>query len=92
VYVTELPRGPQDLRSWRLGRPERELPGRVTMRSPDGSIVARLICPGVEFLAPHAIAVDSNGAIYVSEVPESFGKSTGRPRRSHRCLRKFEPR
>jgi DNA-binding beta-propeller fold protein YncE len=91
VYVTELPRGPKDLKSWRLGRPEHELPGRVTIRSPDGSITAQLICPGVEFIAPHAIAVDSTGAIYVSEVPESFGNATGRPRRSHRCLRKFRP-
>lgn len=90
VYVTELPRGPQDLKSWRLGRAGQELPGGVTIRSRDGSITARLMCPGVEFLAPHAIAVDSTGAIYVSEVPESLGNSTGRPRRLHRCLRKFE--
>jgi DNA-binding beta-propeller fold protein YncE len=92
VYVTELPRGPQDLKSWRLGRAEHELPGRVTIRSPDGAITAQLICPGVEFPAPHAIAVDSTGAIYVSEIPESLANYTGRPRRPHRCLRKFEPR
>lgn len=91
VYVTELPRGPRDLKSWRLGRAERELLGQVTIRSSDGAIIAQLDCPGVEFLAPHAIAVDSTGAIYVSEVQESFASYTGRPLRAHRCLRKFEP-
>ncbi|MEX3954137.1 hypothetical protein AB4Y40_41525 [Paraburkholderia sp. EG287B] len=91
VYVTELPRGPLDLKSWRLGRAYEELPGEVTMRLPDGAIIARLSCPGVEFLAPHAIAVDSTGAVYVSEVPESFASYTGRPLRPHRCLRKFVP-
>ncbi len=92
LYVAELPRGPLDLKSWRLGRAERELPGRVTMRAPDGSIAARLSYPEVEFLAPHAIAVDSTGAVYVSEVPDSLANSTGRPHRPHRCLRKFNPR
>ena len=92
AYVAEIPRGPRDLKSWRLGRAEQELPGRVTIRSADGSIVSRVNCPGVEFPAPHAIAVDSTGAIYVSEVPESFANYTGKPHFPHRCLRKFEPR
>ncbi|MGF6529416.1 DNA-binding beta-propeller fold protein YncE [Paraburkholderia sp. GAS206C] len=91
VYVTELPRGPLDLKSWRLGRAGQESPGRVTIRSSNGTIVAKVVCPGVEFLAPHAIAVDSTGAIYVSEVPESLANYTGKPHRTHRCLRKFEP-
>jgi DNA-binding beta-propeller fold protein YncE len=92
MYVTELARGPQDLKSWRLGPAKQELPGRVTIWSPDRSIIARIGYPTVNFLAPHAIAIDSTGAIYVSEVPESFANWTGRPHRPHRCLRKFEPR
>jgi NHL repeat len=92
VYVTELPRGPLDLKSWRLGRAEEELPGRVTVRSSTGAIVAQVTCPELEFPAPHAIAVDSSGAVYVSEVPESLSNYTGKPRRLHRCLRKFRPR
>ncbi len=91
IYVAELARGPSDLKSWRLGRAEEELRGRVTVWSPDRTIVARLSFPAVEFLAPHAIAIDSKGAIYVAEVPESFAKSTRRPRRLHRCLHKFKP-
>jgi DNA-binding beta-propeller fold protein YncE len=92
MYVTELARGPRDLKSWRLGPAEQEIPGRITVFSPDRAIAARISYPAVEFLAPHAIAVDSSGAIYVSEVPESFAKSTGRSLRPHRCLRKFELR
>ncbi|SPB14152.1 NHL repeat-containing protein [Caballeronia novacaledonica] len=91
VYVTELPRGPKDLKSWRLGRAQSEMAGRVTVRTSDGAIVTAIDCPGVEFPAPHAIAVDSTGAVYVSEVPESFANYTGRPLRRHRCLRKFMP-
>ncbi|MBI0374793.1 hypothetical protein JBE27_00485 [Streptomyces albiflaviniger] len=92
VYVTELARGPLDVKSWRLGAAERELPGRVTVWSPDRSNAARIGPPAAGFLAPHAIAVDSTGAVYVSEVPQSFARSTGRPDRPHRCLHKFEPR
>ena len=88
VYVTELARGPRDLKSWRLGRPGHELPGRVSVWSPHGGMVAR-ISSAVNLLAPHAIAVDSIGAIYVAEVPQSFATATGRPRRQHRCLHKF---
>lgn len=92
VYVTELARGPRDLKSWRQGPTDRELPGQVTVWSPGRSIVARIGLPSAEFLAPHAIAVDSTGAIYVSEVPESFARSTRRPPRAHRCLHKYAPR
>jgi DNA-binding beta-propeller fold protein YncE len=92
VYVTELPRGPLDLKSWRLGRASDELPGRVTVRTSTGTAIARVTSPGVEFQAPHALAVDSEGAIYVSEVPESLANYTGRKHRPQRCLRKFRPR
>ncbi|MGW4336012.1 hypothetical protein ACWEK5_24870 [Rhodococcus koreensis] len=92
IYVTELPRGPMDLESWRLGRADVTLPGRVSVWSPHGSLAGRIEPPECEFAAPHAIAVDSSGAFYVSEVPESFATSTGRPQRIHRCLRKFQPR
>ncbi|CAG9269596.1 hypothetical protein [Paraburkholderia caribensis] len=92
AYVTELPRGPADIKSWRLGRAAQELPGRVTIRSSEGSIIGQVQCKGLDFPAPHAVAVDSKGAVYVSEVPESFAGYTGRPYSLHRCLRKFEPR
>ncbi|MCA1495011.1 hypothetical protein I6F11_29820, partial [Ensifer sp. NBAIM29] len=78
LYVTELPRGPKDLKSWRLGPATEELPGRVTIRSPGGSVSTQLSLPEFEFRAPHALAVDSAGAIYVAEVPDSFAKYTGK--------------
>ncbi|PDT50879.1 MULTISPECIES: peptidyl-alpha-hydroxyglycine alpha-amidating lyase family protein [Sinorhizobium] len=89
LYVTELPRGPKDLKSWRLGPAIEELPGRVTIRSPDGAMSAQLSFPEFEFHAPHALAVDSAGAIYVAEVPDSFAKYTGKTPTPQRCLRKF---
>lgn len=92
VYVTELARGPNDMKSWRLGRADHELPGRMTIWSCDGSMVARITSPTVDFAAPHAIAIDSKGAIYVSEVPESFARATGRSHQQHRCLHKLELR
>jgi len=50
---------------------------RVTITRPDGSIVARLgtQLAGTErgtFIAPHGIAVDSHGDIYIAEV--GFGQ------------------
>ncbi|MCA1220798.1 hypothetical protein [Streptomyces sp. 8L] len=92
LYVAELARGPRDLASWRLGRAEEELPGQVRVWDRDRTVVARIGPPTVEFLAPHAVAVDSVGALYVSEVPDSFANFTGRPHRKHRCLHKFVPR
>lgn len=92
IYVTELARGPRDIHSWRLGPADRELPGRVTIWTAAGAIAARFAEPETVFRAPHAVAVDSAGAIYVAEVPESFENHTGRPRHPHRCLRKFERR
>lgn len=91
IYVTELPRGPRDITSWRLGPAVHEAPGRVTVWSADGTMVARLGAPAVVFAAPHAVAVDSTGSFYVAEVPESFFAHTGRPYRKHRCLHKFQP-
>jgi len=89
AYVTELPRGPRDIKSWRLGRAEEEMAGAVSVRSTDGSALAWLPVSEAGFPAPHAVAVDSENAVYVSEVPESFASYTGRALKEHRCLRKF---
>jgi hypothetical protein len=54
-------------------------PGRVTTFDRDGYIVARWgastvsrTAPG-NFIAPHGIAVDSRGDLYVCEVSYTFG-------------------
>lgn len=88
-WLTELSRGPNDLKSWAHGRAERALPGRVTRRSAEGRLLDEILCPGVNFLAPHGVAVDSTGAVYVSEVPQSFGTYNGTALHLDSCLRKF---
>ena len=92
AYVAELPRGPDDLKSWRLGRAKEELAGRVSIRSRSGEMIGEIRCPGVKFLAPHAVAIDSTGAVYVAEIPQALAAYTGKPVKldqPHRCLRKF---
>lgn len=89
AYVTELERGPLDTKSWRHGRATATLSARVSVRDTDGSMLARVTPATDEFLAPHSIAVDSHGDVYVTEVPESFCSSTGRRFSPRRCLRRF---
>ncbi len=61
-----------------------DMPGRVTVFDTDGSIAARWgasstnrNAPG-NFIAPHGIAVDSQGSVYVSEVTGGYGVAAGR--------------
>jgi sugar lactone lactonase YvrE len=83
VYVSELWR-PRGTASFTRGTTPVDLPGRVTVFDPAGSVVARWGAstttrgaPG-NFVAPHAIAVDSSGDVYVGEVTGTFGVAAGR--------------
>ena len=54
-----------------------ELSMRVSVWTPDGKLVARWGNPGLNkeealFIAPHAVAVDSRGDLYVGEVSNTF--------------------
>jgi DNA-binding beta-propeller fold protein YncE len=78
AYVAELWR-PKGKGSFTHGFMKEDRPGRVTIFDRDGSIVARWgastvnrAAPGC-FIAPHGIAVDSRGDVYVSEVTYTFG-------------------
>ncbi len=78
AYVAELWR-PKGKGSFTHGFMPEDRPGRVTIFDRDGSIVARWgastinrAAPGC-FIAPHGIAVDSRGDVYVSEVTYTFG-------------------
>jgi DNA-binding beta-propeller fold protein YncE len=80
VFVTELPRLAGNLgrdRSFTNGLTEVDLPGRVSILSPEGSVVMRLgegdPCGEGGFAAPHSIAIDSKGDVYVAEVVAAFG-------------------
>ncbi|HEX7071264.1 MAG TPA: 6-bladed beta-propeller [Rhodothermales bacterium] len=85
VYVSELWRPlEQGQGSFVHGYAERDLPGRVTVFHPDGTIAARWgddsdnrTAPG-NFIAPHGLAVDSKGSLYVAEVCGTFGGLLGR--------------
>jgi hypothetical protein len=80
IYVSELWRPAEKGQgSFVHGSPERDLPGRMTVFYPDGSIAARWgadsakrAAPG-NFIAPHGLAIDSKGSLYVSEVAMTFG-------------------
>ncbi len=80
VYVSEL--------WWRVGQRsfsrgtiEEDLPGRISILDLDGKVLARWgssdrLAPG-NFIAPHGIAVDSHGDIYVGEVSYTFAGKAG---------------
>jgi DNA-binding beta-propeller fold protein YncE len=92
VYVSEL--------SWRLGDRSqihgdiREYkPGRVSVFDTDGQLLARwgasdLSAPG-NFVAPHDIAVDSSGDLYVAEVTHTFAGDAGLVPPGTHTLQKF---
>ncbi|MFD2416352.1 peptidyl-alpha-hydroxyglycine alpha-amidating lyase family protein [Amycolatopsis pigmentata] len=88
VYVAELWR-PRGTGSFTRGRTPTDLPGRVTIFDPRGSVVARWGASTVSrasagnFVAPHGIAVDSRGAVYVGEVTDTFGIRPGRVPADH---------
>ncbi len=80
VYVAEL--------WWRVGDQTRghgtileERPGRVSIFDATGKLLARWggpdRCAPGNFVAPHDIAVDSHGDVYVGEVTHTHGGPTG---------------
>ena len=85
IYVTELWRPVEPGQgSFIHGYADHDQPGRVTVYRADGKILARWgddahnrSAPG-NFIAPHGIALDSRGNLYVSEVSGTFGARTGR--------------
>ncbi len=95
AYVAELAwlKGQRSFRRGVLGADE---PGRVSILDLDGSVVASFGDSGDPFApgnlyAPHDVAVDSRGDVYVAEVTYSFsgrGRSGGVPAGTH-TLQKF---
>jgi DNA-binding beta-propeller fold protein YncE len=80
AYVSELWWHPGQT-SRRHGPTERARPGRVTVFDPAGRVLLRWgtpeACAPGSFAAPHGIAVDSRGDVYVSEVTWTFAVSRG---------------
>jgi NHL repeat-containing protein len=80
MYVSEL--------GWRIGQRsftngpiERDLASRLSVLDANGAVVSRLggpdPCAPGSFCAPHGLAVDSNGDLYVAEVTWTIGAKAG---------------
>ncbi|HEV2121740.1 MAG TPA: peptidyl-alpha-hydroxyglycine alpha-amidating lyase family protein [Chloroflexota bacterium] len=92
IYVSEL--------WWRIGQRSQvhgdvtvDKPGRVSVFAPDGQVLARWggperTAPG-NFVAPHDIAVDSKGDLYVAEVTHTFAGRLGLVPEDSHTFQKF---
>jgi DNA-binding beta-propeller fold protein YncE len=80
AFVSELWWHPGQT-SGRHGPIAQARPGRVSVFDRDGRLLARWggpdACAAGSFAAPHGIAVDSRGDVYVSEVTWTFAESRG---------------
>lgn len=80
VYVSELGWRAGD-RSFTHGPRPTALPGRMSVFDLDGKLLARWggpdVCAPGQFCAPHALAIDSQGSLYVAEVTASFAGRRG---------------
>lgn len=82
IYVAELWR-PKGKKSFVHGEMLEDKPGRVTVLDRTGQVLDRWGGSSEErhtagnFIAPHAITVDSHGDVYVAEVPYSFALRPG---------------
>jgi NHL repeat-containing protein len=80
MYISELGwRAGQ--RSFRNGPIEQDMPARVSVLDGNGSVLARIggadPCAPGSFCAPHGLAVDSNGDLYVAEVVWTIAGKAG---------------
>lgn len=95
IHVSELWRPAGDA-SMRTGPSEEDRPGRVSIYEPGGRLVERWgaspdRAAAGAFVAPHDIAVDSHGDVYVGEVTWTFGVSRGAVPEGTHTFQKFAP-
>lgn len=76
VYVAELARGPNDMKSWLHGKATEEMASRISVLDPGGEVLCRFggtpSHASGNFVAAHSIALDSHGDVYVGEVTYAF--------------------
>ena len=92
AYVSELWWHPGDI-SRRHGQTTTAKPARLSVFDRDGRVIARWgtadATASGSFAAPHGLAVDSRGDIYVSEVTWTFAVSRGRAPADTHTFQKF---
>jgi DNA-binding beta-propeller fold protein YncE len=92
VYVSELGWRAGD-RSFAHGAITEPRPGRMSIFDLNGKLLARWggrdVCAAGSFCAPHALAVDSRGDLYVAEVVHSFAGKRGLVSSDCHTLQKF---
>jgi DNA-binding beta-propeller fold protein YncE len=80
MYISELGWRPGQ-RSFRNGSIVKEMPARVSVLDANGTVVMRLSgsdpCAPGSFCAPHGLAVDTNGDLYVAEVTWTIAGKAG---------------
>ncbi len=80
VYVAELWRRVGEV-SQRHGTATADAPGRISVLASDGTVLSRWggpnRCDPGMLCAPHSLALDSRGDLYVGEVTYTFGVSRG---------------
>jgi hypothetical protein len=96
LYVSELGWVASE-RSWTHGEVSEPRPARLSVFGLDGGLVHRWVSPGNgagpgEFIAPHGLAVDSNGDIYIAEAAETYRRSRNWEFNKSSPLQKFSPR
>jgi DNA-binding beta-propeller fold protein YncE len=96
IYVGELAWWSGE-RSWTRGPVYAQKPGRISVLDTNGRPVWRWNNAGEgrgpgEFIAPHSLAFDSQGELYVGETAYSFTKSNGIESPEVNSFHKFTPR
>jgi hypothetical protein len=96
VYVSELQWMPGQV-SFRNGKASQRKPARVSLYDESGKVLSRLTevgddpCLPGSVGAPHSLAVDSEGAVYVGEVTHTFLISRGHAAEGCHMFQKFAP-
>jgi DNA-binding beta-propeller fold protein YncE len=94
IYVTELPWMPGDY-SWRRGEISEREPARLSIYDLSGKLLLRQSTTGDHeapgnLAAPHGIAVDADGNLYIGEVTWSFLVGRGLASDGCHTIQKFE--
>jgi hypothetical protein len=95
IYVAEQDwkMGHGSFKRGKIERPEQEMHGRTSLRDGDSRVLERSQgqnpCAPANFVAPHGLAIDSHGDIYVGKVNWTVWGRFGRLRSNCHTFQKF---